>query len=237
MRSWTFKVLTLSALSALALGHWTPRPNPSADYVNYTTVTGFFLQDEASTVPGTFDYFEHYVDTLNQRSGRNVDYKVLFMGRHGEGYHNVAESYYGTPAWNCYWSLVVPTVKEYFREGISGHTCDRRSTKSYIRKTFPTFEIEKGFSEQDLLFKPHFAEQPVDQDIRTKAVLDDVFGNDSNTWLSITSHSGETASLLRVLKHRVFSLSTGSVIPVLVKAETIKGTAPAGIRNASSFIS
>ncbi|EPE34938.1 Phosphoglycerate mutase-like protein [Glarea lozoyensis ATCC 20868] len=333
MRSWTFKVLTLSALSALALGHWTPRPNPSADYVNYTTVTGFFLQDEASTVPGTFDYttanfglinrtyptdnecsrsftqwqkFEHYVDTLNQRSGRNVDYKVLFMGRHGEGYHNVAESYYGTPAWNCYWSLldgngtsvwadakitpkgqaqaetaakywasrvalqkipipqslytspltrclqtaeitfsglyprhqrVVPTVKEYFREGISGHTCDRRSTKSYIRKTFPTFEIEKGFSEQDLLFKPHFAEQPVDQDIRTKAVLDDVFGNDSNTWLSITSHSGETASLLRVLKHRVFSLSTGSVIPVLVKAETIKGTAPVTSTVAWSSIS
>lgn len=22
------------------------------------------------------------------------------VGRHGEGYHNVAESYYGTPAWN-----------------------------------------------------------------------------------------------------------------------------------------
>jgi hypothetical protein len=27
-------------------------------------------------------------------------YKVLFMGRHGEGFHNAAESYYGTPAWN-----------------------------------------------------------------------------------------------------------------------------------------
>lgn len=26
------------------------------------------------------------------------------MGRHGEGYHNVAESFYGTPAWDCYWS-------------------------------------------------------------------------------------------------------------------------------------
>jgi hypothetical protein len=22
------------------------------------------------------------------------------MGRHGEGYHNVAESFYGTPAWD-----------------------------------------------------------------------------------------------------------------------------------------
>jgi hypothetical protein len=31
---------------------------------------------------------------------RNVQYKVLFMGRHGEGWHNAAESFYGTPAWN-----------------------------------------------------------------------------------------------------------------------------------------
>ena len=31
-------------------------------------------------------------------------YKVLFLGRHGDGIHNAAESYYGTPAWNCYYS-------------------------------------------------------------------------------------------------------------------------------------
>jgi len=29
---------------------------------------------------------------------------VLFLARHGEGYHNTAEAYYGTPLWNCYWS-------------------------------------------------------------------------------------------------------------------------------------
>jgi hypothetical protein len=29
-----------------------------------------------------------------------VQYKVLYMGRHGEGYHNVAEAFYGTPAWD-----------------------------------------------------------------------------------------------------------------------------------------
>jgi broad specificity phosphatase PhoE len=26
------------------------------------------------------------------------------MGRHGEGYHNVAEAFYGTTAWDCHWS-------------------------------------------------------------------------------------------------------------------------------------
>jgi len=38
---------------------------------------------------------------------------------------------------------------------------------------------------------------PTDQDIRSKTVLDEVFGSDDNTWLSVTSHSGEIASILR----------------------------------------
>jgi hypothetical protein len=28
----------------------------SAEYIRYTTVTGFFQQDDPATVPGTFDY-------------------------------------------------------------------------------------------------------------------------------------------------------------------------------------
>ncbi|KAI0378914.1 phosphoglycerate mutase-like protein [Hypomontagnella monticulosa] len=100
--------------------------------INYTTISGFFQQDDPATNPKTFDYteanyglinrsyptddkfdpngektqwerFAYYVNTLNRDSGKNTQYKVLFMGRHGEGYHNAAESYYGTPAWNCYW--------------------------------------------------------------------------------------------------------------------------------------
>ncbi len=44
--------------------------------------------------------FAHQVFRLNRESGSNVQYKVLYLGRHGQGYHNVAESYYGTPAWD-----------------------------------------------------------------------------------------------------------------------------------------
>jgi hypothetical protein len=40
------------------------------------------------------------VDSLNADAELNTVYKVLFMSRHGEGFHNAAESYYGTPAWN-----------------------------------------------------------------------------------------------------------------------------------------
>lgn len=28
---------------------------------------------------------------------------VFFVARHGQGWHNVAESTYGTPEWDCYW--------------------------------------------------------------------------------------------------------------------------------------
>jgi len=91
----------------------------------------------------------------------------------------------------------IPTVKELFREGISGHTCDRRGTKTYIHDAFHAYKIEAGFSEDDLLWKADQGEVPTDEDIRSKKALDSVFGSDDSTYISITSHSGEIASILR----------------------------------------
>ncbi|KAJ9156534.1 Phosphoglycerate mutase-like protein [Pleurostoma richardsiae] len=292
----------------------------SSHYINYTTVTGFFLQDDAATVPGTFDYttvnfglinrtyptdekfnkcgtktqwqrFARYVDTLNEEADDDVAYKVLFLARHGEGYHNAAETFYGTPAWNCYWSELtgngtvtwddavlteaglaqavkannfwrselatqkipapqsyyssplrrclftsnvtfsgldlptdrpfVPTIKEFFREGISIHTCDRRSNKTYIASLFPTWEFEPGFAELDPYWSGVLGEESTSQAARSKIVLDEVFAEDDATWISVTSHSGEIGSILSVLGHRTFSLSTGQAIPVLVKAQRL----------------
>jgi hypothetical protein len=47
-----------------------------------------------------WERFYRQVVELNRQSPPNVDYKVLFLGRHGDGWHNAAETYYGTPAWN-----------------------------------------------------------------------------------------------------------------------------------------
>ena len=44
--------------------------------------------------------FEKYVNDLNSKAPDHISYKVLYLGRHGEGYHNVAERYYGTPEWD-----------------------------------------------------------------------------------------------------------------------------------------
>ncbi|CAP93092.1 hypothetical protein N7489_004254 [Penicillium chrysogenum] len=294
-----------------------------ASTINYTTVTGYFLQDEESTDPTTFDYtaenfgligraypadkehkkhgsltqwerFYHQVTKLNEHSPKHVEYKVLFLGRHGEGWHNAAESYYGTPAWNCYWSELngnstaswadsdltpggisqalkanefwqkeineqrihtpdhyyvspmtralktanltftgldmpkhsaafKPTVKELFREGISVHTCDHRRSRSYIHDLFPHWPIEHGFTEEDELWNGVTAEPSGAQDVRSAQALGDVFFTSSKkkSFVSITSHSGEISSILRVIGHRTFKLSTGAVIPVLVKAEKV----------------
>jgi broad specificity phosphatase PhoE len=198
------------------------------------------------------------------------------MGRHGEGYHNAAETYYGTPAWNCYWSELdgngtvtwadpkltedgvkqadkahsfwahllkdekisapetyytsplqrcldtiriiytgldlprkspfVPIVKEFLREGISAHTCDRRSTKSYIKKNFPKFKFEKGFQENDPYWQELKAEPRENQDARSKVVLDDIFSSVDSTYIAINSHSGEIASLLRGMYISILSV-------------------------------
>ncbi|KWU45332.1 phosphoglycerate mutase-like protein [Rhodotorula sp. JG-1b] len=43
---------------------------------------------------------------LNDESDDDTLFKVLFLGRHGQGWHNVAEQRYGSPEWNSYWSKV-----------------------------------------------------------------------------------------------------------------------------------
>ncbi|KAB2577541.1 putative phosphoglycerate mutase protein [Lasiodiplodia theobromae] len=300
----------------------------NTSHINYTTVTGFFLQDDPATDPSNFDYtkvnlglinrtyptdgsfdpsgtktqwqrFAHYVGELNRNASTSVQYKLLVMGRHGEGDHNVAEAYYGTPAWDCYWSLLdgngtstwadahltqigvdqalvanafwasalepdvaipapqsyyvsplarclatanytfggleqklpedrpfKPVVKELLRESLGLHTCDRRSTKTWIRENYPDWAIEPGFTEDDELWSATLRESSTAQVARLKTLLDDVFTHDPNTFISLTSHSGSIRSVLRAVGHRDFSLLTGAVIPVLVRAETRPGPAP-----------
>ena len=65
------------------------------------TATNFGLINQKYPTDATFDpyqtktqwqRFANVVSQLNQRSGPKVQYKLLFMGRHGEGYHNVWKS-------------------------------------------------------------------------------------------------------------------------------------------------
>ncbi|KAL8695197.1 MAG: hypothetical protein Q9218_000235 [Villophora microphyllina] len=299
----------------------------------YSTVTGYFLQDEVATVAEDFDFTatnfgllerDYKADVLtphckegttqwerfdrevrlnlskDEFDGKSTRYKVFFLGRHGQGVHNVAERRYGTAEWNRYWAaqdgdstatwadahltglgiqqaqavntfwrrqladartpapgsyytspmrrclatanltfanldlnracpnpdappktMYQPVVKELLREVNGVHTCDRRSSKSTLVTEFPNFTFEEGFSENDELWTPDHRETHEETDERMKRLLDDIFNNDYNSFISLTAHSGVICSLLRVLGHREFRLATGAVIPVLVEAKVL----------------
>lgn len=82
----------------------------------FEIVPGYFKQLDSNTDETRFNYFkEHFgkekpweqiladVRALNEKSGPDVVHKVFFLGRHGQGFHNLANLKYGEKAWNEHW--------------------------------------------------------------------------------------------------------------------------------------
>lgn len=120
----------------------------------------------------------------------------------------------------------IPTVKELLREGIGIHTCDRRSSRSWIASHYPEWPIEEGFVEHDQLWLADLRESDSAHVVRMRALLDDVFAHDDSTWISLTSHSGSIRAILAAVGHQQFPLATGAIIPVFIKAEWVDGLPP-----------
>ncbi|KAA1468584.1 phosphoglycerate mutase-like protein [Dentipellis sp. KUC8613] len=90
----------------------------------YEIVSGFFIHDTPQADPATIEAlpssfgllstdsasawsdFTTKITSLNAGADAGTSYKVLVLGRHGEGHHNVAERKYGTKAWDEHWSLL-----------------------------------------------------------------------------------------------------------------------------------
>ncbi|KAF1917698.1 histidine phosphatase superfamily [Ampelomyces quisqualis] len=105
-----------------------PAEPPSDFHFKYTVLKGYFMQSEDSTDDTTFDFKKSNFGLINRtyptdtpsssshqwkrfethiRSlAKDDNIKVLWLGRHGQGWHNVAESKYGTKAWDCYYSAL-----------------------------------------------------------------------------------------------------------------------------------
>ena len=113
-----------------------------------------------------------------------------------------------------------PTIKEMAREVMGEHTCDKRSSKTKIHAAQPEWLIEEGFTEEDELWEADHRETHEEHDVRTLRLLDQVFADEGKdaAVVSLTSHSGAIASLMRVIGHREFRLATGGMVPVLIKA-------------------
>ena len=63
------------------------------------------------------------------------------------------------------------------REEYGEHTCDRRSSRTFIRSKYPQFEIEEGFAEEDELWTP-IRESTAHVAIRAREILDRIFNAD-----------------------------------------------------------
>jgi broad specificity phosphatase PhoE len=65
---------------------------------------------------------------LNKNAENGVEYKVLYLGRHGQGYHNAAETRYGTKLWDV-------RVQLFYLHGTFGFQLSTDQTKqSYWAK-------------------------------------------------------------------------------------------------------
>lgn len=145
------------------------------------------------------------------------------------------ESYYTSPFYRCLQTAqitfsgldlpadrpFVPTVKELLRETNGIHTCDRRSPTTVITKDFPEYKLEPGLPATDVSWVPDVREKPAEHVLREHVLLEQVFAEDDNKFISMTAHSGTIAALLAAVGHRPFALPTGGVIPVCVRSEKL----------------
>ncbi|KAI0137950.1 phosphoglycerate mutase-like protein [Hypoxylon sp. NC0597] len=260
---------------------------PGLGLVNRTYETDAIFDPEGKKTQ--WERLVHHLDHQNEQGRGKVSYKLFFVIRHGEGFHNVKEAEVGRDAWDSHWSkldgdgrktwsdarltekgmqqalalhsfwkhsledpgipapqryytsplarcldttriaysgLTVPRdrpfkpiVKENLRERFGEHTCDRRSTRSWIATNYPEYKIERSFTEADEQWEADHRETEGEIAYRVKTLLDDIFSNEDKTIISLTAHSGFIRALYNVTGHRDVWVAAGAMVPVLIKAE------------------
>lgn len=122
-----------------------------------------------------------------------------------------------------------PIIKEILRETIGIDTCDQRSSKLVIEERFGDlgYVVEGGFTEMDTLWSAHSRESYSEQTIRIDRFFQDLFEQEwdhhndhskRHSIVSTTSHAGTIRCMLLTVGHRPFAISTGGMIPLMVKA-------------------
>ncbi|KAL4941618.1 hypothetical protein BDV06DRAFT_178788 [Aspergillus oleicola] len=106
-----FHFTTIPSIFAQSL----PETDPAKfDYAtsNFGLIERSYPSDPSSSAPPDdktqtqWHRLSTYITHLNTTSPANTTYKLLILGRHGQGHHNVAESRYGTVLWDCKYSLL-----------------------------------------------------------------------------------------------------------------------------------
>ncbi|CAJ2502888.1 Uu.00g102820.m01.CDS01 [Anthostomella pinea] len=117
-----------------------------------------------------------------------------------------------------------PIVKEFLRETLNRHYCDKRSlTGADIKKHYPTYEIEEGFTDEDELWKkdePRETKEAMTK--RAKKLLDDVFSGTDAAIVSFTAHSGMARALYDAVGAKRIALDEAAMLPLFVMATEVK---------------
>ncbi|GAB7328517.1 hypothetical protein MBLNU13_g00479t1 [Cladosporium sp. NU13] len=178
---------------------------------------------------GTRYWVDAHLTAVGEQQARDAG--LFFKKQFAEEKMPVPDTWVASPLMRCLktaeleWAALGfegfrPLIREMAREVMGEHTCDRRSSKTKIHAAQPNWLIEEGFTEEDELWEADHRETHAEHDVRTQKLLDQVFGNEGKdaSVVSLTSHSGAIASLMRVIGHREFRLATGGMVPVLIKA-------------------
>ncbi|RAL02979.1 putative phosphoglycerate mutase [Aspergillus ibericus CBS 121593] len=125
-----------------------------------------------------------------------------------------------SPAFAKEGERLAPLVKEGLRERLTDHTCDKRSSLSWINRYYPSFLIENGFSEEDRLWSPFLSESIKEHVARKQRVLENLYERDPNQIISLTVHSYAIGAILRACgAEEEFIVREGSTIALLVRGE------------------
>ncbi|GJJ10383.1 hypothetical protein Clacol_004609 [Clathrus columnatus] len=89
-------------------------------------------------------------------------------------------------------------IKEKLREAnYLQHTCNMRRIRSFIKETYPQFEIEEGFTEEDVFWNN--SETDGLMKTRVREGLDEIFEKDTSWYISITAHAVTNSAIQEVL--------------------------------------
>jgi len=232
-----------------------------------------------------WERFQAHLRHLNSGTGTSSRYKVLFVGRHGEGVHNVKEHEVGRAEWERHWSRLEgdgtrtwldarltdrgkqqakaladfwqegavtwkmplpesyytsplarcleterliyselqhlgssyrPVVKDAIREIYGVHTCDKRSSTSWIQSNFPEALFDPSFTEQDELWTQDVRETLEERVPVMANLLEELFKEDSATFISLTMHSGAIRALYLATSHPDVWVAAGAIVPIVI---------------------
>lgn len=112
-----------------------------------------------------------------------------------------------------------PIVKEFLRERMGRHTCDRRSPRTWIRDNFPECVFEEGFSEADTLFDPEVRESDESAIARQQSVLEDIFTSEPSNFVALTMHSMAGCCMMLAFGHEIVNLAPAATMAFLLRGE------------------